>query len=327
MLSRAISASDLEALLADLRQATPDPRIGIFGPDSVNWKVNRESALFLAAGRAALLQLAHPWVAAAIAQHSRTLHAPLERFHNTFRIMFLMSFGALDEAFTAARRLHRLHESIRGTLPRGVGRFAGGSAYQANEADALLWVFATLIDSSLVAYDLALPSLPAADREQYYGESRRSAALLGISPRAMPPDMTAFASYMQQTFESDLLGVRGETRQLAHQLASGTGSPLPPPFWYRALTTHLLPPRFREEFDFFYGERERTAAERALAWIGRIYQRVPAMVRFVGPYLEAQQRLRGRPRPSVAVRLSNRVWIGQPALFRLVNREERRATL
>src|SRR5579862_1107881 len=139
---RPVAASQLESLLAQLRASIAAPELGLFGPGSLNWQVNRESALFLAGGRAALLQLAHPWVAAAIAQHSRTLHDPVRRFHNTFRLMFTMSFGSLEEAFTAARRLHRLHESIRGTLPDAAGRFATGSSYQANEIDALTWVLA-----------------------------------------------------------------------------------------------------------------------------------------------------------------------------------------
>jgi len=314
MLFRPVSADHLEALLTGLRKSTRDPLAGIFGPGSLNWRINRESALFLAAGRAALLQLAHPWVAAAIAQHSRTLRDPLRRFHNTFRVMFTMSFGSLEEAFTAARHLHRLHESIRGTLPDSVGRFGATSLYQANEADALTWVLATLIDSSLIAYDLALPPLSIVEREQYYAESRSSAALFGVPPRDLPPDLAAFESYVQSVLQSDMLGVSSASRQLAHQLASGAGTPLATPFWYRALTIHLLPSRLRQEFNFDYGEREGIAAARALRWIRRVYPRLPAVLRFVGPYQEVQQRMRGRARPSLAVRLNNRVWLGRDSL-------------
>ncbi len=315
MPSRAVSAADLDELLAELKRSTPNPQLGIFGPDSVNWKVNRESALFLAAGRAALLQLAHPWVAAAIAQHSRTLENPIARFHNTFRVMFTVSFGSLDEASRTASTLHRLHESIRGTLPHGVGQYAHGSSYHANETSALAWVFATLIDGALLAYDLALPALTEPEREQYYQESRKSAALFGIPHDELPKDLPAFQTYMQSTMNSDVLGVSAATRQLAHQLQSGAGLPFPPPFWYRALTVHLLPSRFRGEFQFDYGEPERRAAERAVRWIQRVYPRLPASIRFVGPYNEVQERLGGRARLTRATRWSNHVWIGQPALF------------
>ena len=57
--------------------------------------------------RALLLQLAHPWVAAAIAQHSRALADPIGRFHRTFNITFTLVFGTLDEALRAARHLRR----------------------------------------------------------------------------------------------------------------------------------------------------------------------------------------------------------------------------
>ena len=41
----------------------------VFGSRSMMWRIDKEAALFLGAGRALLLQLAHPWVAAAITQH------------------------------------------------------------------------------------------------------------------------------------------------------------------------------------------------------------------------------------------------------------------
>lgn len=312
---RAVSTGDLEALLADLKQSTPDASIGIFGPTSANWKVNRESALFLAAGRTALLQLAHPWVAAAIAQHSRTLDDPVGRFHHTFRVMFTMSFGSLDQALAVARRLHRLHETIRGTLPDGTGQFIQGASYQANEVDALTWVVATLVEGALLAYELALPPLSPAERERYYAEIVKSAALFGIPPGDLPPNLAAFELYMHTALRSDMLGVSTATRQLADRLRAGSGSPLPPPFWYAALTTQLLPARFRQEFQLVYTERERAAADRALRWIRRVYPHLPPVLRFVGPYNEVQARLRGRSRPGLAVRISNRLWVGQPLLL------------
>src|SRR5664279_5402186 len=115
--SQTVSAGDLEDRLAQLQGGGLQPSTGIFGPASISWKVNRESALFLAAGRAALLQLAHPWVAAAISEHSTTLGDPIGRFHRTFRVMFTMVFGSLEQALGASRRLQRRHSSIRGKLP------------------------------------------------------------------------------------------------------------------------------------------------------------------------------------------------------------------
>jgi uncharacterized protein (DUF2236 family) len=309
-----VSTDDLEKLLANLRQSSPDPSRGLFGPDSVSWKVNCESALFLAATRAALLQLAHPWVAAAIAQHSRTFHDPIARFHQTFRIMFTMSFGSLEQAFAAARQLHRRHQGISGSLSESAGRFAGGAPYEANEVDALLWVYATLIDSSVFAYELVLPPLNAAEREQYYSEARQAAGLFGIPLECWPPDWTGFEQFMNSALQSDMLAVTAATRKMAHQLQNGAGLAVRPPFWYRALSIQMLPPRFRQEFHFFYGEPEQRSAERALRWIRRAHPYLPAAMRFVGPYNEAISRVNGK-RPGIATRFANRIWIGQTELF------------
>src|SRR5690242_5018849 len=99
-----VGADDLERELDRVRRDAAGPLAGIFGPRSVSWQVDREAAIFLGAGRALLLQLAHPWVAAAIEQHSETFADPLRRFHRTFSIVFTMVFGTLEQSFGAARR-------------------------------------------------------------------------------------------------------------------------------------------------------------------------------------------------------------------------------
>ena len=170
-LSGSVSVEDLEAHLRLVRMSAVGAREGIFGPGSLMWRISREAAVFFGAGRALLLQLAHPWVAAAIAQHSRTLDDPIDRFHRTFDVVFTMIFGTLDQALAAARRLHRRHIAIYGRLTEDAGPFPAGSVYRANDVAALTWVHATLIDSALVAHDLVLPSLTAEERERYYAES------------------------------------------------------------------------------------------------------------------------------------------------------------
>ena len=64
-----VSEGDLSSALDIVRAEAAGPVEGIFGPASVTWRIDREAVLFLGAGRALLLQLAHPWVAAAIAEH------------------------------------------------------------------------------------------------------------------------------------------------------------------------------------------------------------------------------------------------------------------
>jgi uncharacterized protein (DUF2236 family) len=304
-----VSAGNLEALLGTIARAPSDPRAGLFGPGSVTWRINRESALFLGAGRAALLQLAHPWVAAAIAEHSAVLHRPIVRFHNTFRIVYTMVFGSRAQACAAARSLHTLHSGIRGQLPGAVGAWPRATHYQANEIAALRWVWATLVESAVLAYETVLPLTPA-DCDRYYSEMQTFAALFGIPSSALPSRWSAFIDYCRQMFDSGELGVNSASRSMGHAILSGAGSRIHPPRWYRALTTAWMPPRLRDEFAL---TPDHQAAARARRWLPRVYCALPRSFRFVGPYHEAQARLRGR-RPRSLTRQSNRFWIGQPEL-------------
>ena len=146
-----VSTQSLECELKLVGGAAAGSLSGVFGPRSITWQVDREAAIFLGAGRALLLQLAHPWISAAVEQHSDTFANPIGRFHRTFGTIFTMVFGTLAQSFDAARRLHRRHASIEGTLQTAAGPFPAGSSYCANEVSALLWVHATLVETA--AYD------------------------------------------------------------------------------------------------------------------------------------------------------------------------------
>ena len=318
---QSVSQEEIERLWNSVADQTADPQAGIFGPSSISWKVSRESALFLGAGRAALLQLAHPWVATALDQHSNLRHDPLARFHNTFRVVFTMVFGTLDQALAASRHLYHLHTRIRGELPESVAAYAQDFHYEANEVNALLWVYATLIESALLAYDTVLPPLSSGERESYYAESKTLAALFGIPREALPADWSSFEAWMRTMLASDALGVNALSREMAHSILHGRGSWVPIPGWYRALTAALMPERLQSEFSLVYGEREKRAAARARSWLPRIYRRVPAALRFVGPYQEAQSRLLGC-RVNAITRASNRFWMGQPQMMFAVPEHE-----
>jgi uncharacterized protein (DUF2236 family) len=311
-----VGADDLERQIERVRASAAGKDAGVFGPESRIWRVDREAAVFLGAGRALLLQLAHPWVAAGIAEHSTTLADPIGRFHRTFEVMYTLVFGDLDQAFVAARRLHRLHARVQGSLPAAAGPFAQGSPYFANDTATLLWVHSTLVETALITHDLVLPPLTTADREAYYEDSRRLGAMFGIAPESQPANWNEFAAYNEAMWHSDVIAVGPSARRIAEQVLGGAGHWLRSPRWYRALTAHLLPPTIREAFELAYGRAERRAAERALRWVRRVYPVLPEKLRYVGPYQEAIGRLCGRATPGRATQLLNRAWIGRTRMPR-----------
>jgi uncharacterized protein (DUF2236 family) len=306
-----VTEEDVERQLILVRATAIDPLSGLFGPHSLTWRIERESALFLGAGRALLLQLAHPWVASAIAANSRSLTDPIGRFHRTFSIMFSIVFGTLDQALAAARRLHQRHAMIEGNLASPAGRFPAGIPYYANELDALRWVWATLIETALLVHDLVLPPLTEDERNCYYEESKLSATLFGIPDAALPTDGVAFIAYNQVMWQTNTLHVMPAARTIAAKLLHTKVGGFPVPAWYRVLTAQLLPPRLQEGFRLHYQKAEHDAAKRALSKVRRIYPLLPLRLRYVGPYQEAQRRLKGRTRPDLITQGINRFWIGR----------------
>ncbi|MET3912666.1 uncharacterized protein (DUF2236 family) [Bradyrhizobium sp. S3.3.6] len=309
-----VTGYDLEWALDQVRANAPGPVPGVFGPDTVTWRIDREAVIFLGAGRALLLQLAHPWVAAAIAEHSNTLADPIGRFHRTFDIVFALVFGSLDRAMLSSRQLHRRHSMIVGQMPETVGPFAVGSRYCANDIPSLRWVHATLVETALMAHDLVLPPLSVEERERYWTESRTFGALFGLTGDDLPADWSGFAAYAAAMTQSDTLTVSPAAREIAAQIFGGARPWLRPPRWYRALTASLLPERLRAGFGFELDEQHAKSADNALRWIKRIYPKLPDRLRYVGPYQEAQARLRGEPQPDWMTRCLNRAWIGRPQM-------------
>ena len=306
----------LEHELCLVRASAVSSRSGIFGPQSAIWHIDREAAIFLGAGRALLLQLAHPWVATAIKQHSHTFADPIGRFHRTFGIVFNMVFGRLEDSMAVARQLHRRHATITGTLRAAVGPFAAGSAYFANSLPALRWVWATLTDTALVAYRLVLPQPLRYLRDQYYVDSRLFAALFGIPQTYLPPDWQSFSTYVETMMQSDTLTVTSAARSIAHRLLAGSDLWLPIPQSYKALTASLLPAALRDGFGLHFGINERRSAEQLIRWVQRGYPLLPARMRYVGPYYEARARLAGSLTTDYLTQLSNHFWIGRSQLYR-----------
>ena len=291
-----ISREELEQSLARLVALVGDPRAGIYGPGSMAWKVNRESALMLGGGRAALLQLAHPFVAHAVDQHSDTRVDPQGRFRRTFGGVFAMVFGDLPHALASARRVHAIHQRIYGPIEEHVGAYERGDAYEANDPNALFWVHATLVDSALLVYERLVGPLRPAERARYYEESKRQAWLFGIPDRAMPATYVDFVAYFDRMCR-DVLRVGKPARELAgFILAAPTPVHIPAAAAFRNFTAGLLPPTVRAAYGFPFGRLEALTLEAGVRATKQAYALLPHSVRYFPAYLEAERRIAGRPR-------------------------------
>lgn len=303
-----VSRAELEALIDEVRAGVSRPEVGLYGPGTAAWRIARESVVFLGAGRAALLQLAHPYVAHAIAQHSATMSDPIGRFNRTFQALYGMIFGDLDTAIAAARRVRGVHDRIHGPIDEDAGRFPRGHRYHANESSALLWVHATLVETSLIAFEMGLGPLSTADKDAYFQEIKRMGALFGISGDVMPRTYSDFEGYCARMFASDELSVGKPAKEIAGFLFSPSSRAMRPAMhWYRILTAGLLPPRIRDAYDMPFGRAEQAVYAASVAAIRRAWPRIPERLRRRPEYTEAQRRLAGRPGPDQVGRTVEKV--------------------
>jgi uncharacterized protein (DUF2236 family) len=305
-----VSREQLEAHLDKVRARVRDPREGIFGPSSMVWRVNREQVLFLAGGRAALLQEAHPFVAHGVDQHSLTKSDPLGRFERTFQHVHAMLFGDLESAIGSARRVHAFHQKIRGTIGEDSGVHAKGSSYQANDEHALLWVHATLWESSVMAYELFLRPLDSDEKERYYQETKLFAYLFGIPDEILPGSWREFVAYNEHMWRSDELAIERTAREMAAFILS-PANPLQRHLarWNRTMTSGMLPPRFRDAYGLAFGPRERAVYEASVRALRAAWRWVPRQVRYAPAYLLARARIGQAVVPNLAERLVTRIWV------------------
>jgi uncharacterized protein (DUF2236 family) len=312
-----VNRDDLEANLARIREEVGDPRGGIYGPGSLGWEIDREAILFAGAGAAALLQLAHPFVAEAIAKQSVTRSDPLSRFARTFDHVYRIVFGDLDEAFTAARRVHQIHERIGGTLDDAVGTFEAGARYSALDEDAVFWVHATLVHTAADVFERIVRPLRHDERDRYYRGSLRFAALFGVQAEACPHDWRAFEIYFQRTLNSGVVAPSRAAREIAKALLEPLFPSLRPVAKiYRVVTAGLLPEELRAPYELPFGEPEAAIYGRALFALRGLHRTLPAPLRYVPAYHDAVWRVQGRRGPSPMGRLGLGVAKLIPKAFR-----------
>ncbi|HTJ43856.1 MAG TPA: oxygenase MpaB family protein [Kofleriaceae bacterium] len=317
-----VSRADLEDSLARVGAGVSDPRHGIHGPDSPAWKLQREAVVFLGGGRAALLQLAHPYVAYGVDQHSKTRVDVIGRFQRTFMAVFAMTFGDLQEAFTAARRVHQVHTHITGVFPEAIGPFAKGETYHANDTAALLWVYATLIDTVVSTTELVRGKLPAAEKEAYYRDTWSFARLFGIPDAVLPPDWPSFERYVEQMIASSTLTVAPPARDMARflfgrgpgQEQSRLASVL------ELVTAGLLPEKLRDQFGLPFGLREKAEMTALLTAVRAGHRALPRALRYLPAYIDAERRIAGE-QPSMMS-----AWF-ERRLFHLAGRVAGRASM
>ena len=251
------------------------------GPDSITWKVNREIVVIGGWGRAILLQLAHPLVAAGVDAHSNfrgSLRSGVARLFSTVGAMLALTFGDDDEAISAAAAINVIHDRVFGRLPAPAGVFPAGEAYSAHDAELLRWVHATLLDSIPRTYELLVGPLTQEERQRYCVEAAVMEPLLDIPAGLLPRNTADLEDYMRGVLGSGTIAVSPGAQALARQA-------LFPPRWrflwpafrpVQLITIGLLPPAVRQAYGFEWTRRDARALVRWTTALKLLRRLMPA---------------------------------------------------
>jgi uncharacterized protein (DUF2236 family) len=262
-----------------------------FSPDTMIWQVDREMVLLAAGGRALLMQLAHPKVAAGVAEHSHFKEDPLGRLYRTMSAMWSIGFDEMSEARAALEQVKSVHRRIHGIISPAES-LPFGTPYDALDVELLLWVHATLIDSALVAYHTFVKPLAGEEKSRYYDDSKKLACLFEIPEMLIPSSLTDFNNYMGRILAGDEIAVG----PIAHSLAEEILYPSP---WvlkpaaplFRLITGGLLPERLRKVYGLDWNERREKKFWLIAKWIRRLLPLVPSPLRVVPNARHAEKTL------------------------------------
>jgi uncharacterized protein (DUF2236 family) len=247
-------------------------------------KINREGIVLLGWGRAILLQVAHPLIAAAISDFSdfdQGAAGYLRRMHRTVGAMLTLTFGTEDEARAVLARINRIHDQVEGTLAEPAGTFAAGTRYSARDPELLLWVHATLVDSLMLTFERLVGPLTAAERDAFCAEAVSTAVALGVPADIVPATSADLQRYVDGMLRSGVLTVTPRARAIADALFAPPIGPASLPFGAvsRLLTVGMLPDTIRRGYGFGWSARRARWSQALLGVMRRTRRVLPPMLR------------------------------------------------
>jgi uncharacterized protein (DUF2236 family) len=250
----------------------------------VSRRINAERLLLLAWLRAILLQLAHPLIAAAVAEHSSfrgSTAGAWARLRHTIDAMLALTFGTGVERAAALEGIRAIHRRVSGTLTQASGPFAAGTRYSAEDPALLAWVHATLIESIVLVYEELVAPLSSAARDRYCDDAAEMAVALGVPHHHVPRSWCELRAYIDGRYASGEIVVAQEALTIsgallcpmrqawARRISSGTLAPM---------AAGLLPDHVRLQYGFEWNHARAVRFGRMMWLLRRIRRVLPGFI-------------------------------------------------
>ncbi|BDW12030.1 hypothetical protein PSHI8_21140 [Polynucleobacter sp. SHI8] len=147
---------------------------GLFGPDSVVWKVHGDFMSMMIGGISSLiLQALHPLALSGVWDHSSFREDLKGRLGRTAFFIAATTYGNTEMATRAITRVKKIHDSLGGFHP-------DGRSYRVSDPRLLYWVHLTEAYSFLNAHRIYVnQTISESDQNQYFAEMSKISEGLG----------------------------------------------------------------------------------------------------------------------------------------------------
>jgi uncharacterized protein (DUF2236 family) len=257
---------------------------GLFGPDSVAWRVHANPVALAVGGVAAvILELAEPRVRTGVWAHSSFRTDPLGRMQRTGESLLVTTFAPTAAAQARIAMVGRMHGPVAGVTPEG-------EAYSALDPELAGWVHATAAWGFLSAYDRYVAPVPPAEQDRYFREGAAVGRAFGA---ADPPQSSAEARAWLQRMRPRLIPnpILDEFLRLVSRTSplGLAGRALQPVVVAAAID--LVPPDLQAQLGLPQTPLRRELGRTVLPRLARLAARTPA------PLVRDAYRRMGRPLP------------------------------
>jgi uncharacterized protein (DUF2236 family) len=164
---------------------------GLFGPDSVTWRIHVDPVLWVAAFYALAVQALHPPSMWGTYQNSSLFDRKeaLARLLRTGDWVSTRTFGTTAEVDRIGRRVRAIHRKLQGTNPET------GETFPVDDPENLRYIHCGEILAYLRVAQRAGVPLTAAEADTYVDEQRRSAVVVGLEPSFVPGSVAELEDY------------------------------------------------------------------------------------------------------------------------------------
>lgn len=203
--------------------------LGLYGPESVTWRLHADPVLAVGGLRALLLQALHPVAMAAVASQSSFRDDPWGRLRRTAEYVGVTTYGTSEQAGRAAARVRGVHRRLTVVDPDT------GEERRVDDPELLLWVHCCEVDSFLSTIRRSGIRVTPREADRYVAEQVRGARLIGIDPAVMevPQSVAGLTAYFDR--------VRPQLRATPAAYEAARLIMAPPMHWWVRLATPAAP--------------------------------------------------------------------------------------